>query len=221
MSMHIYGLLSEADIAPDALLALIEEKGEGGAASELLRNADWNPCFRKEDSVCLDASDRILMNLVTLPDGGKGVFHILWEAEDKSRTVIVDVPEHRPDHGYLFLGVRRDKESVALTYTDQNVLEEIWSLDDRSKDTHMLMSGTAVFNLDAKGNLCRTSNYGFGTNIRSAGQCDIRNYFRNLSDGDPHAAYLKKALDCVCPSGSKIYHLEFTQVALANFEDGL
>lgn len=218
MSMHIYGLLSEADIATEELIALIREKGEYGAADELLKKGNWVPRIGQDDALCLDAFDRMRQYEVTLPDGNKGVFHVHWEGPEggEPHAYIVDHPDYRPEKGYRFLGVRRDGDSVLLAYIRQGTLDLLKEGDEPQETGVYAMS----FREGPDGDITYSSNYGFGTNVRDVRKGKLADFFETKEGDDECWAYFNGAFARLSESNPALRQLIFNQVTLID-PDGL
>ena len=219
MSMHIYGLLSEADITTEELVALIREKGESGAADELLKKGNWVPRIGRDDALCLDAFDRMRQYEVTLPDGNKGVFHIHWEGPEggEPHAYIVDHPDYRPENGYRFLGMRRNGDSVLLTYIRQGTLD-LLKEDGEPHETGVCYMS---FDEDPDGYISYSSNYGFGTNVRDVRKGKLADFFEPREGEDGCSAYFKGAFAHLSESGPAFHHIIFNQVTRIDPDSGL
>lgn len=219
MSMHIYGLLSEADIAPEDLRALIRDKGEYGVAEELLGRCNWVPRIGRDDAICLDAIDRLRQYEVTLPDGNKGVFHIHWEGLEggEPHAYIVDHPDYRPEKGYRFLGVRRNGDTVLLTYIRQGTLD-ILKGNDEPQETGVY---SISFNEYPDGTISYSSNYGFGTNVRDVRKGKLADFFEPREGEDGCGAYFNGVFAHLSEAGPAFHHIIFNQVTRIDPDSGL
>lgn len=218
MSMHIYGLLSEADIAPEDLRALIRDKGEYGVAEELLGRCNWVPRIGRDDAICLDAIDRLRQYEVILPDGNKGVFHIHWEGleGEEPHAYIVNHPDYRPEKGYRFLGIERNGDSVCLTCIWQGTLD-ILKGDDSQETGVYAMS----FREGPDGDITYSSNYGFGTNVRDVRKGKLADFFETKEGDDECWAYFNGAFARLSESNPALRQLIFNQVTLIDPDNGL
>lgn len=217
--MHIYGLLSEAAITPEALTALIREKGESGTADELLERYDWVPRIGKDDAVCLDAFDRHRQYEVILPDGVRGVFYISWEGKDgdEPHAYIVDHPDYRPEAGFRFLGIRREGDSVRLTYITQGTLDLFKESNGELETGGCVMS----FREDPDGDISYSSNYGFGTNVRDVRKGKLADFFETKEGDDECWAYFNGTFARLSESNPALRQLIFNQVTLIDTDSGL